>query len=367
MVGGELQEITKMAFLHLQEWVEVAASHFNKVDSGLSLFQKRVLWDTVLCLNPSYGNIALCPEVTDKWKVACCLAFILRCRCIEEEWNYFPLRPSKPELFLTMNADLSVMEENFSRLVTDGNNKIFFDKENCVFKHSYKHRAYFRTCTIKDGVEAALVAKKASDCDVVFSPWTCLPHLQASDFSSVLIYGDYSLSPLELEKIYATFPPEVSIALFTSSSFHSHTDIIEEVNKALNVKCQEPLPSPSPLSPKLLHESICFNQQTEHKPARKGVASKETRKRRFTFIRKKSSYLQLDECMELNEDPFCCSKKAIKRRKKKKTPDKRELEFAITLTVKNKEETRRTAGKRESSGKEKKCRKAEGGEKTSKA
>ena len=319
----EIHQNTTMAFLHLQEWAEVAACCFNKVNSGLSLSQKRVLWDTVLSLNSSYGNIAQCPEVSDKWKVACSLAFVLRTRSIEEEWIYFPFRPSKPVLVvLTTSTDLSSLEEKFSQLVTDGNYVFFEKNDDRVSECSYIHLPYFQTWTIQGPVEAVQLPINSSSCDVVFSPWICLPYLQASDFSSVVVYGDNFLPPLELRKIYAIFSPDVSIVLFLPSPYHN-TDIIEEINSAL---CQEPLTSaPSSLSCELLHETIC---QTDCRPAGRDVPSEGTKKGSFKFFKLKSSHLHIDENRKLHKNPFYSSRKGTKRWKKKKTS---ELELSSSL------------------------------------
>ena len=104
----------------LQRWGLVATARMLTTDSDLCEPQIQALLDNLdFFKNPQAGNITACPPVPEKWKVACCLPYMLSYLSKKEGCRSLDL--SKPILMLaTTEVTLSHLEKKVSTQESHG-------------------------------------------------------------------------------------------------------------------------------------------------------------------------------------------------------------------------------------------------------
>ena len=205
----------------LLQWGAAITTKMLATDLELCHSQKKAILDILDYLNdPKLGRFLACPPVPEKWKVACCLPYLLgsldpALRTSSSGSRY----RQKPVLVLaTTKVTLWHLTEKMSSLMLDGS-QLYFKTKGVLSDMDITTSGLYRTHVVETAAEVARVTDLSSHYDIIL---TLLQHYSAvpsSCFSEVFVYGNHQVTGYELNRLRSKFPADVPILLFTDAPY----------------------------------------------------------------------------------------------------------------------------------------------------
>ena len=202
----------------LQRWGPAATARMLTTDSELCEPQIKALLDILdFFKNPQVGNITACPPVPEKWKVACCLPYVLSYLSKKDGCRSLDL--SKPILMLaTTEVTLSRLEKKLSTQESHGA-MAFFRDNGLLTELEIENDAFYHVYCVKSRLDMAEMKEVASRHEIVLTDLQYCSNIPRDSFSAVLVYGNHQLSLHQLELLKNNFGQDMSIVLFAASPY----------------------------------------------------------------------------------------------------------------------------------------------------
>ena len=202
----------------LQRWGPAATSRMLTTESDLCEPQIKALLDILdFFKSPQAGNITVCPPVPEKWKVACCLPYVLSYLSKKEGCRSLDL--SKPILILaTTDVTLSRLDKKLSTQEPHGA-MAFFTDNRFLTESEVGNGAFYHAYSAKSRVDMAEMKEVASRHEIVLTNLQYCSNIPKDCFSAVFVYGNHQLSSHQLGLLKNNFGQDMPIVLFAASPY----------------------------------------------------------------------------------------------------------------------------------------------------
>ena len=202
----------------LQRWGPAATARMLTTESDLCEPQIKALLDILdFIKSPQASNITVCPPVPEKWKVACCLPYVLSYLSKKEGCRSLDL--SKPILMLaTTEVTLSHLERKLSTQKPHGA-VAFFRDNGFLTESEVGSGAFYHVYSAKSRLDMAEMKEVASRHEIVLTDLQYCPNIPKDCFSAVLVYGNHQLSSHQLGLLKNNFGQDMPIVLFAASAY----------------------------------------------------------------------------------------------------------------------------------------------------
>jgi len=186
--------------------------------------QKKALQHIITSLNdPSPGKVVICPPIPEKWRVVCCLPFLLGSgSCTNStdgsnDGDSLDLRSSV--LILATSTDtLSHLQDKLANLVMDGS-QLYFKTTGVTSDIYISGDSIYHIFLVKHRKDVSRLRGRAGRCGVILSHLSLSALFPAGMFSEVLVYSNHSLSMEEVRQLRHKFHQDLSVILFTGGPY----------------------------------------------------------------------------------------------------------------------------------------------------
>ena len=187
----------------------------------LNSSQKKALLHIISSLNdPSPGKVFQCPSIPEKWRVVCCLPYLLGMEsCSSGSGDGVTVGLRKSVLLLATSTNtLSHLRDKLDNLTMDGP-QLYFKTTGMTSDYYLAGASIYQIVVVEHRLDASRLKGVAGRCCVVLSHLALSPLLPSDEFSEVLVYGNHSLGVEEVRLLRRKFHKDLSIVLFTSGPY----------------------------------------------------------------------------------------------------------------------------------------------------
>ena len=177
----------------------------------------RLFWTSWTSLRVHRLVILQCPHVPEKFKMACCLPYVLSYLSKKEGCRSLDL--SKPILMLaTTEVTLSRLEKKLSTQEPYGT-MAFFRDNGFLTESKVGIGTFYRVYSTKSRLDTAEMKEMASRHEIVLTDLQYSPNIPKDCFTAVLVYGNHQLSSHQLVLLKNNFDQDMPIILFAASPY----------------------------------------------------------------------------------------------------------------------------------------------------